>query len=243
VATDTPVAAKGSKAAGPKITKRRVRALSARLKSRQGALNKKPRLPIVDELIATVISQHTSDINTARAFSSLKKRFPSWHDVVYAPTSEVADAIRAGGLANTKAPRIQRILLEIENREGSIDLASLNIRSDEEATQYLVSLPGVGPKTAACVLLFSMGRDAFPVDTHVHRVAERLGLIPARTNAQRAHLLLTELVPAELRYEFHMQLIQHGRGVCKSARPMCSECVLFDLCEMGPALVARGDAR
>jgi endonuclease III len=190
----------------------------------------------------TVLSQHTSDVNTARAFSSLKRRFPNWRSVRDADPAEVADAIRSGGLADTKSVRIQRILDEIEQREGKIDLRRLNELDDKEVESYLVSLPGVGPKTAACVLLFSMGRDAFPVDTHVHRVARRLGLIPPKATAEQAHGLLQPGIAPELRYEFHMQLIRHGREVCKSVRPMCSECVLFDLCASGPDLMARGVA-
>jgi endonuclease-3 len=196
----------------------------------------------VDELVMTVLSQHTSDVNTARAFRGLKQHFPTWRSVRDADPTNVADAIRSGGLADTKSVRIQRILGEIEEREGRIDLRRLNELDDEEVERYLVSLPGVGPKTAACVLVFSMGRNAFPVDTHVHRVARRLGLIPPKTTAEQAHRLLQPGIAPELRYEFHMQLIKHGREVCKAARPLCSECVLFDLCEAGPDLLARGVA-
>jgi endonuclease-3 len=196
----------------------------------------------VDELVMTVLSQHTSDVNTARAFSGLKQRFPNWHAVRDADPTEVADAIRSGGLADTKSVRIQRILGEIEEREGRIDLRRLNKLDDEEVERYLVSLPGVGPKTAACVLVFSMGRHAFPVDTHVHRVTRRLGLIPEKATAEQAHRLLPPGIAPELRYEFHMQLIKHGREVCKAARPLCSECVMFDLCAAGPDLLARGVA-
>ena len=191
----------------------------------------------------TVLSQHTSDLNTARAFEGLKSRWPSWQAVVDAPVEEVAISIRSGGLADSKAPRIQSILRQIEEREGDFDLRRLDELPDEEVVDYLCSLPGVGPKTAACVLLFSMERNAFPVDTHVHRVAMRLGLIPPKTPAGRAQLLLTEGIAPELRYEFHMQLIRHGREVCKAGRPRCSDCVLFDLCESGPLLLAAGSAR
>jgi endonuclease III len=209
----------------------------------QGPFQPKPELPIIDELVVTVLSQHTSDLNTARAFDSLKQRFPDWPSVMNADTVELAAAIRSGGLAETKSVRIQRILREIEEREGSVDLERLRALDDDEVERYLVSLPGVGPKTAACVLLFSMGRPAFPVDTHVHRVARRLGLIPPKATADQAHRLLLPGIAPELRYEFHMQLIRHGREVCKAARPLCSNCVLFDLCESGPELLARGTAR
>ncbi|MBA3289879.1 MAG: endonuclease III, partial [Actinobacteria bacterium] len=193
--------------------------------------------------IMTVLSQHTSDTNTERAFAGLKQRYSVWSQVVAADPTEVADAIRPGGLADTKAVRIQAILSTIEEREGSLDLARLNELDDDEVDAYLVSLPGVGPKTSACVLLFSMGRDAFPVDTHVHRVALRLGLVPAQTTADRAHRLLLPAIAPELHYELHMQLIRHGREICKAARPLCTECTLFDLCESGPQLLASGVAR
>jgi endonuclease III len=197
----------------------------------------------VDELVMTVLSQHTSDLNTARAFGNLKRRFPNWRSVRDADPTELADVIRSGGLAATKSVRIQRILAEIEDREGTIDLRRLNGLDDQEVERYLLSLPGVGPKTAACVLLFSMGRDAFPVDTHVHRVARRLGLISPKATAEQAHRLLQPGIAPELRYEFHMQLIKHGREVCKPARPLCLDCVLFDLCESGPRFIASAVAR
>jgi endonuclease-3 len=191
----------------------------------------------------TVLSQHTSDLNTARSFRSLKNRWPTWRAVRDADPTEVAGAIRSGGLADTKSVRIQRILAEIEEREGKIDLGRLNGLDDHEVERYLVSLPGVGPKTAACVLLFSMGRNAFPVDTHVLRVAVRLGLIPPKATANAAHRLLRPGIAPEIRYEFHMQLIRHGREVCKATRPLCSDCVLFDLCATGSDLLASGAAR
>ncbi|MDQ4125081.1 MAG: endonuclease III [Actinomycetota bacterium] len=191
----------------------------------------------------TVLSQHTSDVNTARAFAGLKDRFPRWEDVVHAPATRVADAIRSGGLADQKAPRIQAILREVERREGSLTLDRLHDLGDDEVENYLCSLPGVGPKTAACVLVFSMGRAAFPIDTHVHRVTARLGWIPEEASADKAHALLKKAVPAELRYELHVQLIAHGRTICKARTPRCSECVLFDLCDAGPRLLAAGEAR
>ena len=191
----------------------------------------------------TVLSQHTSDVNTARAFAGLKERFPSWREVVDAPAKQVANAIRSGGLADQKAPRIQTILREIERREGALSLDRLHDVVDDGVEAYLCSLPGVGPKTAACVLVFSMGRAAFPIDTHVHRVTRRLGWIPPAASADKAHALLKDAIPPELRYELHVQLIAHGRTVCKARLPRCSDCVLFDLCEAGPALLAEGEAR
>jgi endonuclease-3 len=209
---------------------RRIRAVLRRLRRQQGPFAPKPRLPVIDELVATVLSQHTSDVNSERAFATLKRRFPSWEEVLDAPTGEVANAIRSGGIADQKAARIQRILAEIESREGRIDLARLERLDDGDVEEYLTSLPGVGPKTAACVLTFSMGRAAFPVDTHVHRVTARLGWIPAGASAERAHQLLGRRVPADVRYDLHVALVRHGRTVCKAQRPRCGACVLRDLC-------------
>ncbi len=190
-----------------------------------------------------MLSQHTSDVNTARAFKALKSRWRSWEEVQRAPTVEVADSIRAGGLADQKAPRIKAVLNAIELREGALDLRRLHEMSDQEVDDYLRSLPGVGPKTAACVLVFSMGRDAFSIDTHVHRVALRLGWIAGNASADAASSELAPRVPAELRYELHMAMINHGRRVCSARAPLCSECVLFDLCDAGERLLAQGHAR
>jgi endonuclease III len=193
--------------------------------------------------VLTVLSQNTSDANSGRAFEGLKQRFGSWEEVADAPAEELASAIRAGGIADVKSRRIKQILREIEAREGSIDLSRLKKLDDEEATEYLLSLPGVGAKTAACVLVFSMGRDAFPIDTHVHRVTRRLGWIGDRTSADQAHRALGPRIPPEIRYDLHIAFIRHGREICKPRHPRCSACVLFDLCAAGPVLVASGEAR
>jgi endonuclease-3 len=150
--------------------------------------------------------------------------------VAAAPAGQVADAIRCGGIADQKARRIQQILAAISEREGRLDLGRLHDLDDDAVRAYLESLPGVGPKTAACVLTFAMGRAAFPVDTHVHRVATRLGWLPAKTAADRAHRLLEPMVPADIRYDLHVALIGHGRTVCRAQRPRCGACVLNDLC-------------
>jgi endonuclease III len=209
----------------------------------QGGFVPKNKREPLDELVMTVLSQHTSDVNSSRAWDGLKKRFGSWDEVVEAPVEELADAIRSGGIAKVKAGRIQQILHEIEEREGRLSLDRLHEITDEEVDEYLCSLPGVGPKTAACVMVFSMGRHAFPVDTHVERVIKRLGWVKARATAVAVQRDLSPLIPPEMRYELHMQLIRHGREVCKPSMPMCSECVLFDFCETGPSLLADGSAR
>ena len=213
--------------------RQRVRAVQRRLRAEQGAFKPKLRLPIIDELVATVLSQATSDRNSERAFAELKARFPCWDQVVEAPWEEVANAIRSGGIADQKARRIQQILRAIEDREGRIDLDRLNELDDQAVEEYLTSLPGVGPKTAACVLVFAMERAAFPVDTHVLRVATRLGWIPPKTTGDKAHRMLAPHVPPDIRYDLHIALITHGRTVCKAQRPRCAECVLLDLCPYG----------
>ncbi len=189
-----------------------------------------------------MLSQHTSDINRDRAFARLKERLPTWKQVLAAPTHDVAEAIRPGGIAEVKARRIKSILAEIERREGEPSLDRLQELNDQEVAEYLCELPGVGPKTAACVLVFSMGRAAFPIDTHVHRIARRLGWIDGRASAERAHAELAPRVPADIRYDLHVAFINHGRNVCKPKIPRCSECVVFDLCEAGPRLLAAGEA-
>jgi endonuclease-3 len=201
-----------------------------RLRADHGPFVPKPVLPIIDEIVATVLSQHTSDVNSGRAFAELKRRYPTWEQVADATAEQVADAIRSGGIADQKARRIQRVLAAIEAREGRIDLGRLHDLDDAAVEAYLLSLPGVGPKTAACVLTFAMGRAAFPVDTHVHRIAIRLGWIPAATTADKAHQLLTPQIPPEIRYDLHVAMISHGRNVCRAQRPRCDACVLADQC-------------
>jgi endonuclease III len=214
-------------------TRRRVRAILVRLEKRWGAMEPPRRVDPLDELVLTVLSQHTSDLNADRAFEQLRAAFPTWEQVVDVPTASVADAIRSGGLANSKAPRIQAILREVRDREGGLDLGGLREMTDSDARAYLTSLPGVGPKTAAVVLSFALGRDAIPVDTHVHRVSTRLGLIP-KTSAERADRLLHDLVPDGLRTPLHVALIRLGREICKAPTPLCRQCPLLDLCPTAP---------
>ena len=189
--------------------------------------------PPLDELVLTILSQHTSDTNTERAFSSLRARFPTWDAVRAGPTAEVADAIRSGGLAALKAPRIQAVLAAVHAERGAFDLDHLASLPLPEAKRWLTNLRGVGPKTAACVLLFSLGRPALPVDTHVHRVARRLGLIGSDVRADAAHgILEAALGPDRERvYAFHVNMIEHGRRVCTARRPFCERCVLTECCD------------
>lgn len=192
-----------------------------------------PRYPPVDELVFTVLSQNTADVNTERTFASLKARFPDWTSARDASADEIEEAIALGGLAHTKAPRIKRILEALSERTGRPDLTELDGMTDAAAVDYLVSLPGVGPKTAACVLLFALERPVMPVDTHVHRVARRLGIIGDKVTAEQAHPLLTQLAgpddPAQV-YAVHVDLVRHGRRICHARRPACGECPLAPLC-------------
>lgn len=190
-------------------------------------------------LIGTILSQHTSDINSERAYQQLVTAFPTWEEVRDAPTHEVVNAIRPGGLANIKAPRIQEALMTLTEQQqaqgGTKTLSEylydeLAKRASEEAWQYLRCIPGVGPKTAACVLMFNLNRPVMPIDTHVHRVARRLGLIGPKVSADQAHTIFAKITPPEWIYALHVDLIRHGRRVCHAQRPDCDHCPLYPEC-------------
>jgi endonuclease-3 len=219
-----------------------IREIVRRLETQFGPLDPPRRWDPLEELILTVLSQNTSDLNSDRAFAAMRARYPSWELLAQARPGELAAAIKPGGLANIKAPRIISILEEIRRREdGSLDLSWMREAPDARVREYLLSLPGVGPKTAACVLAFSLGRPVLPVDTHVHRVARRLGLIGDRTDATAAHDVLEKLVPARLRIEMHVGLIRLGRTICRAGRPSCEICPLQNLCPTAPGVLG-GDA-
>ncbi|MBI2851901.1 MAG: endonuclease III [Chloroflexi bacterium] len=182
-------------------------------------------------LVQTILSQHTSDKNSHPAYRALVSAFPDWYAVADASPWEIAAPIRGGGLAEIKAKRIKQALNEIRaSRSGCIELDFLNELSVAEAREWLKQLSGVGTKTASCVLLFSLGKPALPVDTHIYRVSKRLGLISERTSVEQAHQALENMVPPEEVYRFHVLLIEHGRKVCKAVRPRCGICVLQKLC-------------
>ncbi len=195
-------------------------------------------LPPVDELISTILSQNTNDTNRDRAFELLRKRFPAWEHVRDADAGSVIEAIRTSGLANQKGPRIQQVLREITAERGSLDLDFLSSLPLEEARAWLMKFKGVGPKTAAIVLLFSLGRPAFPVDTHIYRVTGRLGLRPEKMTVEDAHLLLEGLLPPETYYAAHLNIIRLGREICAARKPACGACPLASICryaiEAGP---------
>jgi endonuclease-3 len=188
------------------------------------------RLEPVDELILTILSQNTSDLNSRRAFTSLIKNFTTWSEVASAEPAAIADAIRAGGLADVKAKYIKKALLALQKEAPGFDLRFLAQKKVEASRKWLLQLPGVGMKTASCVLLFSLGMPAFPVDTHVYRVGKRLGLIKDRLSADAAHLEMEKLTAPGDIYRCHVLLIEHGRKVCKAQRPLCPVCCLADVC-------------
>ncbi|MFC1963565.1 endonuclease III domain-containing protein [Chloroflexota bacterium] len=189
------------------------------------------------ELILTILSQNTSDHNSRRAFSSLISTFGDLNAIADADVEHIVQAINIGGLARVKAPRIKRVIEQILAERGSLDLYFLGELPVADAKSWLRRLPGVGPKTVGCVLLFSLGKPVLPVDTHVYRVAKRLGLIGARVSAEQAHEILGDLVPDEDVYRFHVYLVQHGREVCKSQHPRCAQCVFREDCPTGQLLL------
>lgn len=208
-----------------------------------GSITWRSRTDPLSELIMTILSQNTSDHNSRRAFDSLLSRFGSWEAVAEGSVEDIAEAIKIGGLAQVKAPRIKQVLEQIQKERGSLDLKFLKKMPVAEAKTWLRSLPGVGPKTAACVLLFSLGKSVLPVDTHINRVAKRLGLIDCRVSAEKAHEILGDMVPPRYVYQFHIHMIEHGRRVCKAQRPRCRECVLLKVCPTGQALLEAGYAQ
>jgi endonuclease-3 len=185
----------------------------------------------VGTLVATIISQNTNDANRDRAYHRLRARFPTWVAVRDAPLQQLIDAIRPAGLAPTKAPRIQGALHRISDERGEVSLSFLADLPLESAREWLLSMHGIGPKTAAIVLLFALGKPAFPVDTHVHRVTLRLGLLPPSTTREKAHQVLEHLVPPDLYYPLHLNLIAHGRAVCHARSPSHSSCILRHECD------------
>jgi endonuclease-3 len=187
-------------------------------------------LPPLDELVSTILSQNTNDANRDRAYQALCAAFPTWEAVRDADPTAVIAAIRPAGLANQKGPRIQQVLREITIQRGDLDLGFLAELSADEASQWLLQFKGVGPKTAAIVLQFSLGKPAFPVDTHIYRVSGRLGLRPANCSAEGAHTLLASLLPPETYYPAHLNIIRLGREICQARKPQCPRCPLQDLC-------------
>ena len=212
----------------------RVRAIRDRLRELYGRPVNHPHGHPIAELVRTILSQNTTDGNRDRAYERLRERFPTWEEVRDAPTEEVEEAIRPGGLAPTKAPRIQAVLRELPDHP---DLDWTRDAPRDEAMDFLESLPGVGRKTAACVMIFTWGRPEIPVDTHVKRVGTRLALFGPRASFDEAHDEINRIVDPEDAYEFHINLIRHGRLICRP-RPRCDACALLRMCPHGRDLRA-----
>jgi endonuclease-3 len=212
-------------------SKARARKVHQRLLKTYGQPEWRNPLPALDELVSTILSQNTNDVNRDRAFEALRAAFPTWEAVRDADSDLVIDAIRIAGLANQKGPRIQRVLRQITQERGELDLEFLRDLPADEVFDWLTRFKGVGPKTASIVMLFSLDKQAFPVDTHVYRVTGRLGLRSAKTTAEQAHQTLAEIFPQDSFYVVHLNLIRHGREVCHARTPQCPSCVLQDLCE------------
>jgi endonuclease-3 len=208
----------------------RARAVNQELLSYYGYPECTP-LPALDELVSTILSQNTNDTNRDRAYNALRSRFPSWEEVRDAPGDDVITAIRPAGLANQKGPRIQKVLREITEKRGALDLDFLRTLTPEDARLWLMQFQGVGPKTSAIVLLFSLGMPAFPVDTHIYRVSGRIGLRPAGMNVEKAHAHLEKLFPPESYFEAHLNIIRLGREICHARRPNCPACPVQALCD------------
>lgn len=188
-------------------------------------------LPPLDELVSTILSQNTNDVNRDKAFFALKKRYPDWQHVRDAPEEEIIDTIRVAGLANQKGPRIQKVLRQITEINGELDLSFLESYSPQDAKEWLMQFKGIGPKTAAIVLQFSLGLPAFPVDTHIYRITGRIGLRPEKMSADKTHPFMESLLPQKTYYPAHLNIIRLGREVCQARKPRCSECPLNDICK------------
>ncbi|MBI3170715.1 MAG: endonuclease III [Chloroflexi bacterium] len=188
-------------------------------------------LPAIDELVSTILSQNTNDVNRDRAFEALRTKLPTWESVRDAKEKDVIEAIRPAGLGNQKGPRIQQVLRSITEERGSLDLQFLADMPIEDARNWLTKFNGVGPKTAAIVLCFSLGRPAFPVDTHVYRVTGRIGLRPERMTVEQAHPHLESIFPPETYYTAHLNIIRLGREVCNARKPLCPQCPINKLCD------------
>jgi endonuclease-3 len=201
------------------------------LKEEYGERTWRQHLPPEDELVCTILSQSTSDTNRDKGFYALKERYSDWESVMNAPAADIVATIRPAGLANQKGPRIQAALQVVYDDQGEISLDFLNELPLDEAKQWLVNIKGVGPKTAAIILLFGFNRPAFPVDTHVHRISKRLGFIGSKVTADKAHVLLENVDRPETYYAMHLNLIRHGREVCTARNPKCEICVLQSVCD------------
>lgn len=217
--------------------KRQVKFVTQNLEATYGIPRNISHEDPLDELIGTILSQSTTNINSGRAFESLKKKFPDWELARRARPASIAGAIKSGGLANVKSVVIKNVLNDIAARRGNLDLSFLKTAPLDEAREFLTSLKGVGPKTAACVLLFSCLRPLFPMDTHIFRITRRMGLLPEKISDQQAHALMEKLIPSKKHYSLHINLITHGRKICHPRNPKCEQCSLIEQCEYGQSRI------
>ena len=199
-------------------------------------LNRRASDPL-DMLIKIILSQATSDTNSHRTFAALKKRFPSWDEALRARTATIAATIRSGGLSNQKAKVIKDVLRQIKDEHGTLDLSFLHDFDEEAAVGYLKQFRGIGPKSIACTLLFACRKEVFPLDTHIFRVLRRVGLIPQKCTDQRAHSIMNGLVPKGKFYSFHVNLIRHGRALCRPRNPLCERCPIVEYCDYGQSII------
>ena len=210
---------------------RKIKVIENLLEKEYGKKVLKPTNDPLSELIATILSQNTSDNNSHRAFRNLRHNFKNWEEVRSAPLRKIVQRIKIGGLEKIKAERIKNILNQIYKEKGMVNLAFLKKWETDRVKSYLSHFTGVGDKTIACVLLFALGRSVMPVDTHILRLSKRLGMIPWKADSKNAHILLQKKIPPALVYPFHLNLIEHGRKICKARIPLCGECVLFQKCQ------------
>jgi endonuclease-3 len=215
---------------GRKELKAKVRKITFLLEKGYGIPRRKVSGNPLDILIETILSQNTNDQNRDEAYQRLKSRFPHWENVLRGKIKRIVSAIRPGGLAEQKARRIREILRWIKEREGRLSLSFLRNMDPEEIKNTMGGLKGIGPKTVHCLLLFGLGREAFPVDTHVLRIGKRLGFIPKRMDGEEAHLWMIPLIPKGKSLSLHLNLIRFGRSVCKAKNPSCHICFFNKEC-------------
>ncbi|HEY9402383.1 MAG TPA: hypothetical protein VIQ24_06795 [Pyrinomonadaceae bacterium] len=191
----------------------------------------------LDMLVQIILSQATSDTNSRRTFDALKRRFPTWDAALRARESTIAQTIQSGGLANQKAAVIKSLLRQIKHDRGALDLSFLHELPPAEAVRYLSQFRGIGPKTIACTLLFACRTEVFPLDTHIFRILRRVGLIPPKCTDRRAHDTMNALVPSGKFYSFHVNLIRHGRALCRPRDPLCERCPIVEYCDYGQSII------
>jgi endonuclease-3 len=222
---------------------KKIRAIDQRLKDYYGEPERPSDLSGMEYLVETILSQNTNDINRDKAFRNFQEKYDSWAEVENADREELIDTIRIAGLGPTKAERIQESLRIVREDQNEYSLEFINDISIKDGKKWLTDIPGIGPKTAAIILCFHFGKPVMPVDTHVHRVSQRLGLVSEGISRSKAHEVLEERVPDDIKYEFHRLLIDHGRKHCKAQNATCCEGPLADLCSNCEEIDSMNDLR